>query len=63
MNASLRQSDLSGKTAGIAYLPGYHKDVRDSFQELMELLLRNPRQKPEGLEDLIALRQLLDRQD
>ena len=26
-------------------------------------LLRNPRQKPEGLEDLIALRQLLDRQD
>ena len=32
--------DLSGKTVGIAYLPGYHKDIRDSFQELMELLLR-----------------------
>ncbi len=32
--------DLSGKMVGIAYLPGYHKDIRDSFQELMELLLR-----------------------
>lgn len=32
--------DLTGKTVGIAYLPGYHKDIRDSFQELMELLLR-----------------------
>lgn len=32
--------DLSGKMVGIAYLPGCHKDIRDSFQELMELLLR-----------------------
>lgn len=32
--------DLSGRTVGVAYLPGYHKDIRDSFQELMELLLR-----------------------
>lgn len=32
--------DFSGKKLGIAYFPGYHKDIRDSFRELMEVLLR-----------------------
>ena len=32
--------DFSGKKLGVVYLPGYHEDIRDSFRELMELLLR-----------------------
>ncbi len=32
--------DLAGKKVGFVYLPGYDRDIRDSFRELMELLLR-----------------------
>lgn len=32
--------DFSGKKLGMVYFPGYHKDIRDSFRELMEVLLR-----------------------